>query len=224
MRFEYGRTTGYGSLSARVDAGAATATSRSRSGSTRLRPNTRYHFRAVATNAAGTTRSLDRSFVTTREPTGVTIALTPSRVDVGQQPDRHRPHRRHRRGRHRVALERQGCPFQRGFSRDRDKDREQRRLVPLQRPLALRDHALPRRDAHRERRLQRDPHGVERGEGPRARQVAGRKRARISARSGRACPNGRVPLQKRSPHGRWVVVKRSRRSRSTPTARATAST
>jgi hypothetical protein len=45
-----------------------------------LRPNTRYHYRLVATNAAGTTRGRDRSLATARALTGVTIALDPARV------------------------------------------------------------------------------------------------------------------------------------------------
>ena len=81
-----------------------------------LRPYTRYHFRAVATNSAGTTRSLDRSFVTPREPTAISIALTPSRVIwsgslsvIGRVAGT-------AVGGTRVALERRDWPFSAGFS------------------------------------------------------------------------------------------------------------
>ena len=84
VRFEYGRSTGYGSHTATIDAGTTDGYKPFSMAIDRLRPNTRYHFRAVATNAAGTTRSLDRSFVTTREPTGISVALAPSRVTWGQ--------------------------------------------------------------------------------------------------------------------------------------------
>ena len=49
----------------------------------RLRPNTRYHFRAVATNETGT-RAASTLVPDAREPTGISIALNPSRVVWGQ--------------------------------------------------------------------------------------------------------------------------------------------
>ena len=84
MRFEYGRTTSYGAFSDRVDVGTGTTSVPVALELDRLRPNTRYHFRAVATNDTGSTRSLDRSFRTSREPTGISIALNPSRVVWGR--------------------------------------------------------------------------------------------------------------------------------------------
>src|SRR3954464_2088641 len=79
-RFEYGTSTSYGSG---TDARSASSGDRSvgaRAAIGSLRANTRYHYRLVATNAAGTTRGRDRSFVTARNPTAVAIALDPSRV------------------------------------------------------------------------------------------------------------------------------------------------
>ena len=84
MRFEYGRTTSYGAFSDRVDVGTGTRSVPVSIALDGLRPNTRYHFRAVATNETGSARSLDRTFRTPREPTGISIALTPSRVIWGR--------------------------------------------------------------------------------------------------------------------------------------------
>ena len=79
-RFEYGTSTTYGAATSSRSAGAGDSSLRVSAGIGALRANTRYHYRLVATNAAGTTRGRDRSFVTSRRPTGVTIALDPARV------------------------------------------------------------------------------------------------------------------------------------------------
>jgi hypothetical protein len=42
-----------------------------------LAPHTRYHYRLVATNAAGTDRGARRRFTTSRLPTGVSLSLSP---------------------------------------------------------------------------------------------------------------------------------------------------
>jgi hypothetical protein len=78
VRFEYGTSTAYGSSTPEqaIGAGSAAVTVRAAVGS--LRPNTRYHYRAVATSAAGVTRGGDRTFTTGRVPTG--ISVTPSTV------------------------------------------------------------------------------------------------------------------------------------------------
>jgi hypothetical protein len=52
---------------------------------TGLEPNTRYHVRMVAINAAGRTAGADRTFLTLRDPTGVRIAVAPSRVSWGRK-------------------------------------------------------------------------------------------------------------------------------------------
>jgi hypothetical protein len=79
-RFEYGTSTSYGSATTARSAGAGDRSVSVTAAIASLRANTRYHYRLVATNAAGTTRGRDRSFVTARNPTGVTINLDPSRV------------------------------------------------------------------------------------------------------------------------------------------------
>jgi hypothetical protein len=76
VRFEYGTSTSYGTNTPDQALGAGTARLSVSAAVANLKPNTRYHFRAVATNAAGVTRGGNRSFTTGRTPTSV--ALTPS--------------------------------------------------------------------------------------------------------------------------------------------------
>jgi streptogramin lyase len=71
--FEYGTTTAYGQLTAAASAGDGaefTTVSASVGG---LVPGTKYHFRVVATNAAGTTIGDDVTF-TTKEPVAASVA------------------------------------------------------------------------------------------------------------------------------------------------------
>ena len=68
VRFQYGRTTSYGKWTDRIDVGTGTSRVPVWVNIDGLRPNLRYHFRAVATSETGTTRSVDRSFRTPREP------------------------------------------------------------------------------------------------------------------------------------------------------------
>lgn len=76
--FEYGTSTSYGTRTPvqNLPAGGSTVSVSAPVGG--LRSNTRYNFRAVATSAAGVTRTSNRTFTTSRVPTGV--AITPSTV------------------------------------------------------------------------------------------------------------------------------------------------
>lgn len=81
-RFEYGTTTKYGSLTPEVAASwSGSKTVSATIGG--LAPYTTYHYRLVATSAAGTTRGSDRSLRTLRAPTGFAVTATPARVDWG---------------------------------------------------------------------------------------------------------------------------------------------
>jgi hypothetical protein len=82
-RFEYGTGTRYGRQTAvqTLAPGAPTVVQAPVSG---LRPRTTYHWRLVATNAAGTTRGRDRRFTTLRLPTAVTLSLSPRTVTWGR--------------------------------------------------------------------------------------------------------------------------------------------
>jgi hypothetical protein len=78
VHFEYGTTASYGIRTAEMAIGAGGATINAAAAIGGLRPNTRYNFRAVATSAAGITRTTNRTFTTGRAPTG--LAVTPSTV------------------------------------------------------------------------------------------------------------------------------------------------
>lgn len=77
FHFEYGTTTRFGSRTPERAGGAATdpvAVSEPLSG---LQPATRYRWRLVATNAAGTRRGTTRSFTTARLPSSLSLSLSP---------------------------------------------------------------------------------------------------------------------------------------------------
>jgi hypothetical protein len=81
-RIEYGTSTRYGSETAPVQA-TGTGNSSVTVTLSGLRPYTRYHWRFVATNAAGTTRGTDRSFRTARLPSAVSLGLSRKTVPYG---------------------------------------------------------------------------------------------------------------------------------------------
>jgi hypothetical protein len=208
VRFEYGTSTRYGRSTTAAGAGAGDRGVPVSIALGGLKPNTRYHFRAVATNPTGAARSLDRSFRTPREPTGVSLSLTPSRViwggattvlgrvagtSVGGTP---------------LALERQDFPFSAGFreigTRTANGDGSFRFEVP---GVFVTTHlrvvtrtafviSSPVRTASSALRV---------GATPRAR---GARRSRIQGAIWPRVPAGRVSLQKRSPRGHWAVVGR----------------
>jgi len=87
IQFEYGTTTSYGSQQAASPASTSSATDVEVSlDLSALVPNTTYHYRLVATNAAGTTRSEDRSFATLAAAptvaTGTATNITASAADL----------------------------------------------------------------------------------------------------------------------------------------------
>ena len=82
--FEYGPTTSYGSRTPERDLGTGDGGRAVTEAIGGLTPNRRYNFRVVATNEAGTTRSSNRTFVTSRLPTGVTLALESPRTPYGE--------------------------------------------------------------------------------------------------------------------------------------------
>ena len=75
-RFEYGKTTAYGSTTPDQDAGSGQDPVDASANLSGLTPGTVYHYRVVATNAAGTTRGPDKTFTTTR-------ALKPDAATAG---------------------------------------------------------------------------------------------------------------------------------------------
>jgi hypothetical protein len=81
--FQYGTSTGYGKKTVSAQLASATTATTVSAALTALRPYTRYHWRLVATNAAGTTRGPDKTFTTARAPTSVTVGLSRSTVPWG---------------------------------------------------------------------------------------------------------------------------------------------
>jgi hypothetical protein len=81
-RIEYGTSTRYGSETAPVQA-TGTGNSSVTVTLSGLRPYTRYHWRFVATNAAGTSRGTDRSFRTARLPESVSLGVSRRTVPWG---------------------------------------------------------------------------------------------------------------------------------------------
>jgi hypothetical protein len=67
--FEYGPTTAYGSSSPASGAGNGTSTVSAGATVSGLTPTTTYHYRVVATNAAGVVAGNDRTFTTAAAPT-----------------------------------------------------------------------------------------------------------------------------------------------------------
>lgn len=84
--FQYGTSTAYGSQTPVADAGSGTAAVSASAAIGTLTPNTTYHYRMAATNAAGTAYGHDVSFKTAPLPAGVTIAASPGTVTFGLLP------------------------------------------------------------------------------------------------------------------------------------------
>jgi hypothetical protein len=62
--FQYGMSTSYGSMTGEVDAGSGSSAAPASGTPTALSPGTTYHYRIVATNAAGTSDGTDQTFTT----------------------------------------------------------------------------------------------------------------------------------------------------------------
>jgi hypothetical protein len=71
--FQYGTTTGYGSLTATMNAGSGTTNVAVLAKLAGLKPGTTYHYRLVAQNATGTATGGDRTFTTTIRPLKLAI-------------------------------------------------------------------------------------------------------------------------------------------------------
>jgi hypothetical protein len=209
VRFEYGTSTRYGTFTDSVAVGAGDRGVPVSIPLGGLRPNTRYHFRAVATNPTGAARSLDRSFRTRREPTGISLTLTPSRVIWGRNVTVLGRVGGTAVGGTPVALERQDFPFSAGFSqvgatRTANRDGSFRFELPsvfvtTQLRVLTRTRvvvASPVRTASSALKV-----------GARTRS-SGRRRTRIEGSIWPRVPAGRVSLQKRSPRGHWALVRR----------------
>jgi hypothetical protein len=76
--FQYGTGTNYGSKSSTATLTAGSAAAAVTATISKLKPNTTYHYRIVATNANGGSDGLDSTFKTAREsPAGLTVTTKP---------------------------------------------------------------------------------------------------------------------------------------------------
>jgi hypothetical protein len=82
-KFEYGTSTSYGSSTPTTGAGDGMRSAGVSARIGGLTPGKRYHYRIVASNAVGTTRGGDRSFVTASTATSATLAADKDRVTYG---------------------------------------------------------------------------------------------------------------------------------------------
>jgi hypothetical protein len=81
--FQYGATGEYGSQTSPASAGSSATAVVVSSNATGLSPSTGYHFRAVATNASGTTYGPDQTFTTATPPSANTFAATGATLTGG---------------------------------------------------------------------------------------------------------------------------------------------
>lgn len=77
-QFEFGTTAAYGSSTPTADAGSGLSATPVAAGLTGLTPGTTYHYRLVATNAKGTTKTADAVFTTAATPQGPSPSSSPS--------------------------------------------------------------------------------------------------------------------------------------------------
>jgi hypothetical protein len=207
--FEWGTTTGYGKRTSEASAGSgqsARSVSASISG---LSANTRYHFRVVATTDAGVTRGRDRSFVTLRNPRAITASASPNPAVWSGSTTVSGRISGQGVGGATVALERQDLPFGGPFYLVGTKKASGNgsfsfKVGPLWAMARLRVTtrttivaASPIVEVRNALRV-----------GLRARRISG-GRVRLQGAVSPAVPNGRATLQKRSPSGRWVPLRRA---------------
>jgi hypothetical protein len=207
VRFEYGTTTAYGTGTPEQSAGAGSSRITASATIGGLQPNTRYHYRAVATNAAGITRGGDRSFATSRTPTSVTLTpsttrpvwgggLTVTGKVAGQ-------------GSIPIALERQDFPFSGVFYQAATATASSSGSFSLTVP--------PLYSTTRLRVITRTPipvvspvttASVAVKVGLRSQRLKG-KRVRVTGATWPAVPAGRISLQRQTRSGGWLLVERA---------------
>jgi hypothetical protein len=208
-RFEYGTTTRYGNQTASASAGSGASAVAVGTDVSGLQPHTRYHYRVVATNAAGTARGRDRTFTTLRNPRGFTASASPNPAPWGATTTISGRLTGQGIGGTTVVLERQDFPFSGPFYLVGTKTASSSgsfsftvgpiwALARLR--LSSRTTIVPASPIIEVRSALRVGLRVSRLSGARVR-LQGAVSPRV--------PRGRASLQKRSPRGRWVVVRRA---------------
>ncbi len=81
--FQFGPSSEYGSQTSTASAGSGATPAVVSAKAIGLSPSTSYHFRAVATNASGTTYGPDQTFTTVSPPTAVTLPATGATLTGG---------------------------------------------------------------------------------------------------------------------------------------------
>jgi streptogramin lyase len=81
--FQYGPSSEYGSQTSTASAGSGSTPAVVSANAVGLAPTTSYHFRAVATNASGTTYGPDQTFTTASPPTADTLPATGATLTGG---------------------------------------------------------------------------------------------------------------------------------------------
>jgi hypothetical protein len=207
--FEWGTTTGYGQRTSEASAGSGESARSVSAPISGLSANTRYHFRVVATNDAGTTRGRDRSFVTLRNPRAITASASPNPTVWSATTTVTGRVSGQGVGGATVALERQDFPFGGPFylvgtKKVSGSGSFSFKVGPLWAMARLRVTtrttivaASPIVEVRNALRV-----------GLRARRISG-GRVRLQGAVSPAVPNGRATLQKRSPSGRWVPLRRA---------------
>jgi hypothetical protein len=208
-RFEYGTTTRYGRLTGTASAGSGASAVSVGTNVSGLQPHTRYHYRVVATNAAGTARGRDRTFTTLRNPRGFTASASPNPAPWGGTTTITGRLSGQGIGGTTVALERQDFPFTGPFYLVGTKAASSNgsfsfKVGPLWALARLRltsrttiVAASPIVEVRNALRV-----------GLRVRRLSG-GRVRLQGAVSPRVPRGRASLQKRSPRGRWVVIRRA---------------
>jgi hypothetical protein len=207
VRFEYGTSTAYGANTPDQDAGAGGARVTASAAVGSLKPDTTYHYRAVATNAAGVTRGGDRTFRTSRTPTAVAITPSTTRpiwgsgLTIGGKVSG--------QGSVLVALERQEFPFTGAFYQAATTTANGAGNFTLTVPALY--------STTRMRVVTRTPipvaspivtASVAVKVGLRSQRLSG-LRVRLTGATWPAVPAGRVSLQRQASSGRWLPVARA---------------
>jgi Fibronectin type III domain len=208
-RFEYGTTTRYGKQTGSASAGSGASAVSASANVSGLQPHTRYHYRVVATSAAGTVRGRDRTFTTLRNPRGLTASASPNPAPWGGTTTIAGRLTGQGISGTTVALERQDFPFTGPFYLVGTKTASSsgsfsftvgplwaiaRLRLTARTTIAVTSPVLEVRNALRV--------------GLRVSRLSG-GRVRLQGAVSPRVPNGRASLQKRSPRGRWVVVRRA---------------
>jgi hypothetical protein len=209
--FEYGRTAAYGARTPERQLGTGDGRREVTEAIGGLEPFKRYHFRLVATNEAGTGRSLDHAFTTARLPTGVTISLDEPRTPYGEGIEVFGRVSGVGANGIPVAIERQDFPYTGPFTstgmplpQRATRDGEFRIFVP-QLFEATRLRAVTRTAV-----VAISPTvtaNVAVKVGLTARKVSHKRKVRLSGRIRPTTPNGRAVLQRRTKRGGWTFVR-----------------